>query len=178
MTKSESECQGRYQPSPFYAYGHYITNVRDLWCTVVKAVEMEPICVTSSDTCMKEVPVPVTYLNMIYLPIVATVVVTPAAIIINVIRSTTELHTKYYFLVANLLATDIAVIINRVIVIVQYLTMILYLLDLNSENAYAVLQLVVFPTIPLTYLIIILLPVITHDCYCISLLSQKHHDYK
>lgn len=175
MTKSESECQGRYQPSPFYAYGHYITNVRDLWCTVVKAVEMEPICVTSSDTCMKEVPVPVTYLNMIYLPIVATVVVTPAAIIINVIRSTTELHTKYYFLVANLLA---AVIINRVIIIVQYLTMILYLLDLNSENAYAVLQLVVFPTIPLTYLIIILLPVITHDCYCISLLSQKHHDYK
>ena len=88
---------------------------------------MEPInlsfnqSITSNDT--KEVPLSVTYLNMIYLPMVATVVITPAVMIINIIRLTTELHTKYYFLVANLLATDIGVVINRVIV--QYLTMIL-----------------------------------------------------
>ena len=127
----------------------------------MKTAEMEPISlsfnksITSNDT--KEVPLSVTYLNMIYLPMVATVVVTPAVMIINIIRSTTELHTKYYSLVANLLATDIGVVINRVIV--QYLTMILYLLDLNSEDANAVLRLIVIPTIPLTHLIIILLPV-------------------
>ena len=88
--------------------------------------------------------------------IVATVVITPAVMVINVIWWTTELHTKYYFLVANLLVTDIVVIMNRVTV--QYLVMILYLLDLDSESAGAVLQLVVFPTILLTHLLIILLP--------------------
>ena len=85
----------------------------------------------------------------------------------------TELHTKYYFLVANLLATDIAVAINRVIV--QYLTMILYLLDLNFENAYAVLRLVVFPTISLTNLVIILLPVTLTLERMIVIVFPYHH---
>ena len=112
---------------------------------------------SSNDTCTEEVPKFVTYLNMIIILLVATVVITPAVMVINVIWWTTELHTKYYFLVANLLAADIATIISKGIS--QYLIMILYLLDLNSEFAVAVLKSLFFPLFPLNHFMTVLLPI-------------------
>ena len=55
-------------------------HVRSMFVCCVKTKEMEPSnqSFTSSDTGTEEVPLSVTYLNMVYLPIVATVVITPA----------------------------------------------------------------------------------------------------
>ena len=88
---------------------------------------------------------------------VATVVIAPAVIVINVIWRTSELHMKYYFFVANLLATDIASITFRSIS--QYLIMILYLFDMNSDSAIAILQLSIIPVYTMIHLMTILLPV-------------------
>ena len=58
----------------------------------------------SNNSCTEEIPLFVTYLNMVIVLMVAIAVTTPAVMVINVIWWTTELHTKYYFFVANLLA--------------------------------------------------------------------------
>ena len=79
------------------------------------------------------VPLFVTYIGMVTSLITATMVITPAVVIFNVIWYTRELHTKYYFFVANLLATNITSAI--VAVILGYLLSILYLLDFNSTTA-------------------------------------------
>ena len=88
---------------------------------------------------------------------VATVVIAPAVIIINVIWRTSELHMKYYFFVANLLVTDIASVTFRSIS--HYLIMILYLFDMNSDSAIAILQLSIIPVYTMIHLMTILLPV-------------------
>ena len=88
---------------------------------------------TSNNTSTKEVPLFVTYLNMVVILVVTIIVITPAVIVINVIwKNREELHTKYFVFVANLLATDIASIIVQSIS--QYLIMILYLVDINSNS--------------------------------------------
>ena len=134
----------------------------------------------SNGTCLEEVPLFVTYLFLAVILIVGIVVIIPAVMVINVIWWTTELHTKYYFFVANLLATDIITVIVRTVI--QYLIVILYLLDLNSDSAGFVLKYFVFLLFPLTTLITVLLPITVaverYDCHCISLLSQKHLDYQ
>ena len=67
----------------------------------------------SNDTYAKEVPLFATYVNMVFILLMAIIVITPAVIVINVIWQIGELHTKYYFFVANLLATDVAFVIAR-----------------------------------------------------------------
>lgn len=86
----------------------------------------------------EDIPLLVTYLNMVVILMVTIVVVTPAVMVINVIRKTKELHTKYYFFVANLLGTSVANI--TVQGILQYLIMILYLSDKNCKSASVVLS--------------------------------------
>ena len=81
----------------------------------------------------EDIPVSVTYLNMVVILMVTTVIVTPAVMVVNIIRKTKELHTKYYFFVANLLATIVASI--AVQGILQYLIIILYLFDKNCKAA-------------------------------------------
>ena len=104
-----------------------------------------------------EASVYITYFNMIFIAVMATTVVTPSVMVINVIWWTKELHTRYYFFVANLLATDIVSITVRSIS--QYLIMILYLLGLDSDSAQMVLQLSIFPLFTLIHLMTIILPV-------------------
>ena len=86
----------------------------------------------SNDT-YTEAPMVVTYLNMVFRLLMATIVITPAVIVINVIWQIRELHTKYYFFVANLLATDVAFVIVRNAM--DCLIIILYLLGLSSDPA-------------------------------------------
>ena len=104
-----------------------------------------------------EVSVYITYFNMVLIAVMATIVITPSVMVINVIWWTKELHTRYYFFVANLLATDIVTITVRSIS--QYLIMILYLLGLDSNSTQVILQLSIFPLFTLLHLMTIILPV-------------------
>ena len=104
-----------------------------------------------------EVSVYITYFNMVLIAVMATIVITPSVMVINVIWWTKELHTGYYFFVANLLATDIVSVTVRSIS--QYLIMILYLLGLDSNSTQVILQLSIFPLFTLLHLMTIILPV-------------------
>ena len=68
---------------------------------------------SSNDTDSEEVPVFATYLIAAMRLISAIIVITLDVMIINVIRWTREVHTKYFFPVAHLLGTDVARIIVR-----------------------------------------------------------------
>ena len=127
----------------------------------------------SNDTYTEEVPVFVTYLSMVVVLISAIIVITPAMMIINVIWNTMELHTKYYFFVANLLATIAA---NKIVrSFLQYLIMILYLLDLNSDSIDTVLRWLILPLSTILYLMIILLPITTAAERLIVIAFPYHH---
>ena len=103
------------------------------------------------------VPSLVTYLIMVTTLVPAIVVVTPAVTVINVIWQTRQLHTKYFFLVAHMLATKVIWI--TVAMILSYLIIILYLLDLNSDSAFVALKwLCILPFISM-FLMTFLLPV-------------------
>ena len=104
-----------------------------------------------------EVSLYITYFNMVFIAVMATIVITPSVMVINVIWWTKELHTRYYFFVANLLATDIVSVTVRSTS--QYLIMILYLLGLDSNSAQVILQLSIFPLFTLIHLMTIILPV-------------------
>ena len=111
---------------------------------------------SNDDISTEEIPLLVTYLNMVAILIVSAIVITPAVIVINVIWQIRELHTKHYFFVANLLVTDIIYIVTRSAM--KYLIAILYLLDLNSAPATVVIQFLVSPMVKLLRLMTILLP--------------------
>ena len=111
----------------------------------------------SNDTDSEEVPVFATYLITAMRLISAIIVITLDVMVINVIRWTRELHTKYFFLVAHLLGTDVAGILVRFFR--QCLIIILYQLGLNSNSTTTILKwLVILPSV-LLYLIAILLPI-------------------
>ena len=135
---------------------------------------------TSNDTeADEEIPLFVTYIDMLTSLIAATIVIPLAVAVFNVIWYTRELHTKYYFFIANLLATNIAAII--VTVAQGYVINILYLLDFTSDSvATAVKWLAVAPFTLLYFMInhFITYPCScgTHDCHCLSISSQEHHD--
>ena len=107
-----------------------------------------------SQTDDKEVPLFVTYIVMLTTTITATIVITPAVAVFNVIWYTRQLHTKYYFFIANLLATNIATIIVRVIQ--EYLICILYL---NSVSVPTAVKWLMFAPFTILYLMDILLPI-------------------
>lgn len=104
----------------------------------------------------EEVPLFVTYLNMAFIIVVIAIVVTPAMMVINVIWWTKELHTKYFFFVANLLATDTVSITVRGIL--QYLIMIIYLLDKNSDFAHVVVKRSILLLVTILHLMTVQLP--------------------
>ena len=110
----------------------------------------------SSDGIYTEVPLFATYLGMVTILTATIIVVTPAVIIINVIRWTRELHTKYFFFVANLLGTIAIRIIYKTIQ--QYLIMVLYLLELNLEFGIVLKLLILSPAL-LFYLMDVILPI-------------------
>ena len=111
----------------------------------------------SNDTCTKEVPLFVTYLNMVVILMVTTVVIYPAVIVINVIWKTRELHTKCFFFVANLLTTNIGSI--TVQSILQYFIMILYLLDMNTSFAGNSLKWSALLVVTMFHLMTVMLPI-------------------
>lgn len=111
---------------------------------------------SSSDGIYTEVPLFATYLNMVTIVIGTIIVVTPAVMIINVIRWTRELHTKYFFFLANLLGTIVIRVIYKGVQ--QYLIMILYLLELNLDFS-IILKLVILSPALLFYLIDVILPI-------------------
>ena len=111
----------------------------------------------SNDTYTVEVPLFVTYLNMVVILMVITIVIYPSVIVINVIWKTRELHKKYYFFVANLLLTNIACITMRSIL--QYLIMIIYLLNGNSNSTAIALKWSVLLVVTILHLMTVMLPI-------------------
>ena len=105
----------------------------------------------------QEVPLVVTYLNMVVILMVTIVVITPAVMVINVISWTKELHTKYYFFVVNLLATNIGSITVRSIL--QYLIMIMYLIGKNSKATGVALKWSVLFVVTNFHLMTVMLPI-------------------
>ena len=105
----------------------------------------------------KEVPLFLTYISMLTTTITATIVITPAMAVFNVIWYTRQLHTKYYFFIANLLATNIATVIFGVIQ--EYVISILYLLDLNSDSMAIAVKWLMFAPFSILYFLNIMLPI-------------------
>ena len=105
----------------------------------------------------EEVPLFITHLNMVIILMVTTIVIYPAVIVINVIWKTRELHTKYYFFVANLLTTNIGSIIAQSIL--QYLIMIIYLLDMNTNSAGISLKWSALLVVTMFHLMTVMLPI-------------------
>ena len=112
---------------------------------------------STNDTDSEEVPVVATYLIIVLGLISTIIVITLDVMVINVIRWTRELHTKYFFLVAHLLGTDVAGIIVRFFR--QCLIIILYQLDLNSDSTTIILKWLLISSSLLLYLMAILLPI-------------------
>ena len=112
---------------------------------------------TSNNTQAKEVPSYVTYLNLVFILILNIVVITPVAMVVNVIRKTKELHTVYYFFVANLLGTNIAGMIAQGIL--QYLIMILYLFDVKLLSVVMTLKWSVLLLVITLHMMIALQPI-------------------
>ena len=110
----------------------------------------------SNNTCTDEVPLFLTYFNMVVVALMAIIVIIPSAMVINVICWIKELHKKYYFFVACLLTANIVDVIIRSIG--QYMIMILYLFDMNSDSASVVLQVLVLPLFVLCRMMTIILP--------------------
>ena len=110
----------------------------------------------SNDDPFDVIPLFVTYLNMAGILITFFIVIIPALIVLNIIWWTRELHTKHYFFVANFLVTIIA---NKTVrCVLQYVIIILYLLDSNSDSVGAVLRWLVLPIWVILYFMTILLP--------------------
>ena len=116
--------------------------------------ESFPLTATATE---EEVPLLVTFLNMVVIIMVTIVVIIPALMVLNVIWWTRELHTKYYFFVANLLVTNMASIIVESIL--QYAIMIIYLLNASSNSAAVVLKWTILFLRTVFHLMIVMLPI-------------------
>ena len=127
----------------------------------------------SNDTDSEEVPVFATYLTMVMGLISAIIIITLDAMVINVIRWTRELHTKYFFLVAHLLGTDVAGIVVRFFR--KCLIILLYQLGLNSVSTTIILKWIVILPSLLLYLVAILLPITLATERMIVIAFPYHH---
>ena len=87
-----------------------------------------------------DVPLVATYLKILLLLIAIPAIVTPAIVIIHIIRITEELHTRYCLLLTNLFIGDI---LSTVRYCFEIFIMVLYLLNVRicvSEIAYAIIS--------------------------------------
>jgi len=109
--------------------------------------------------------------------VMSALIVTPALIVVRIIKKTEVLHTKYYGLVTNLLVTDIAQVFCKFVS--EYLVMITYLLGLNTDTVGEVLFWLTVPTPTMLFIVTSLLFCnLACGCYWLPLLSQKHHDHQ
>ena len=129
--------------------------------------------VPSSD--MLEIPLFATYLNMVIILMVVLIVITPAMMVIWVICTTKELHTKYYFFVANLLVTNIIHI--TVESVVQYVIMILYLCGLDSDSTGIILKRFIIPLRTILRFMTILLLITLAIDRVVVIASPYRHRY-
>ena len=128
---------------------------------------------SSSDTL--EIPLFATYLNMVILLMVVLIVMTPAVMVIRVICTTKELHTKYFFFVANLLVTNIINIIVKSVL--QYVIMILYLCGLDSDSTSVIIKRSILPLHTILQFMTILLLITLAVNRVVVMASPYHHRY-
>ena len=128
---------------------------------------------SSSDTL--EIPLFVTYLNMVIIPMVVLIVMTPAVMVICVICTTKELHTKYFFFVANLLVTNIFNIIVESVL--QYVIMVLYLCGLDSDSTGVIIKRFILPLHTILRFMTILLLITLAVNRVVIIASPYRHRY-
>ena len=80
------------------------------------------------DNFFSDIPLFATYLKILLLLVTIPAIITPAAVIIHIIRKTEELHTKYCLFLVNLLIGDILNIIRYCF---EIFIMVLYLLNIR-----------------------------------------------
>ena len=92
------------------------------------------------DDIFSDVPLVATYLKILLLLVTIPAIITPAAVIIHIIRKTEELHTKYCLFFVNLLISDILTTIRYCF---EFFIIILYLLNIRtrvSDIAHAIIS--------------------------------------
>ena len=80
------------------------------------------------DNFFSDIPLFATYLKILLLLVTIPAIITPAAVIIHIIRKTEELHTKYCLFLVNLLIGNILNIIRYCF---EIFIMVLYLLNIR-----------------------------------------------
>ena len=80
------------------------------------------------DDFFSDVSLVATYLKILLLLVTIPATITPAAVIIHIIRKTEELHTKYYLFLVNLLTADILTTIRYCF---EIFIMVLYFLSIK-----------------------------------------------
>ena len=92
------------------------------------------------DDIFSDIPLVATYLKILLLLVTIPAIITPAAVIIHIIRKTEELHTKYCLFFVNLLISDILTTIRYCF---EFFIMVLYLLNIRmhvSDIAHAIIS--------------------------------------
>ena len=91
------------------------------------------------DDLYSDVPLVATYLKILLLLVAIPAIITPASVIIHIIRKTKELHTKYCLFLVNLLISDILTTVRYCF---EIFIMVLYLLNIRihiSVIAYVII---------------------------------------
>ena len=105
------------------------------------------------DDIFSEVPLVATYLKILLLLVTIPATITPAAVIIHIIRKTEELHTNHCLFLVNLLINDTLTTIKYWIGII---IMILYLLNIRIYISDIVYTFVSVPQVVTRYSFVLL----------------------
>ena len=92
------------------------------------------------DDIFSDVPLVATYLKILLLLVAIPTIITPATVIIHIIRKTEELHTKYCLFLVNLLIADVLTTTRYCF---EFFIMVLYLLNIRmhvSDIAHAIIS--------------------------------------
>ena len=100
------------------------------------------------DDIFSYVPLVFTYLKILLLLIAIPAIITPAAVIIHIIRKTEELHTKYCLFLVNLLISDILTTMRYCF---EIFFMILYLLNIRIHVSFITYAIVSIPRMAARY---------------------------
>ena len=105
------------------------------------------------DDIFSGVPLTITYLKILLLLVTIPATITPAAVIIHIIRKTEELHTNYCLFLVNLLIGDI---LNTIRYCFRIILIILYLINTRVYISDAVYIIITIPRVVIQYSFVLL----------------------
>ena len=105
------------------------------------------------DDTFSDVPLVGTYLKVFLLLVTIPIIITPAVVIIHIIRKTEELHTKYCLFLVNLLVSDILTTIRYCF---EIFIMALYLLNIRVHISVIIYAIISIPLVVTRYSFVLL----------------------